>query len=53
MESIKTLLLIKELILQRGGQRAQNHEFYYELNHSEAESGTDRMVERVEWPIKD
>ena len=35
MESITTLLLIKELILQReGGQRAQNNEFYYELNNS-------------------
>ena len=43
MESITTLLLIKEFILQRGGQLAQNHEFYYELNHSEAESGTDRV----------
>ena len=54
MESITTLLLIKELILQReGGQRAWNHEFYYELNNSEAESLTDRMVGRVEWPIKD
>ena len=54
MESITTSLLIKELILQReGGQWAQNHEFYYELNHSEAESLTDRMVEWVEWPIKD
>ena len=54
MESITTLLLIKELILQRkGGQRARNHEFYYELNNSEAESLTGRTVGRVEWPTKD
>ena len=54
MESITTLLLIKELILQReGGQRAQNNEFYYELNNSEAESLTGRTVGRVEWPTKD